>query len=363
MEPEPLGTPRQASDTDWEARGTAGPQAGWAAREEPCGQAGTDRNPARRIIVHALPHAESELSALRDCLLRPQARIAPKFFYDTAGCALFAEICRLPEYYLTRTEDTIFKRHRQQIAACVPAQAQWVDLGCGDGAKSRQWMDASAARRFVGVDIAHDCLAGAVDAMERQFPLLECLGIVTDLALPLRLHPILAERPAWPAVFFYPGSSLGNFTPAAAAALLRAIRGHMDGSGCLLIGIDLVKEAALLEAAYNDAQGVTAAFNRNILRVVNRLLGANFDPDGFEHCAHFAAATGRIEMRLRARAAQAVRIGRDIRHFAAGETILTEYSHKYTVDGFLALLGAAGFSRLRLWTDEQSWFGVFLAQP
>jgi dimethylhistidine N-methyltransferase len=317
----------------------------------------------RRIVRHRLPDAAGELVQLRAGLLGTPARIEPKYFYDDAGCALFGAICDLPEYYLTRTEAAIFQRYRRQIAAQLPAALQWVDLGCGDGHKSRAWIRATGARRFVGVDIADGCLATTVDGMEAHFPQLECVGVVTDLSAPLGLQSLLAERPDWPPVFFYPGSSLGNFTPPAALRLLRGIRDHLGDEGGLVIGVDLVKDARRLEAAYDDSRGVTAAFNLNVLEVVNRLLDADFEPDRFEHCARFDAAASRIEMHLRARETHRVRIGTAQREFAAGETILTEYSHKYTVEGLARLLADAGFSRRRVWTDDRQWFAVALARP
>jgi dimethylhistidine N-methyltransferase len=324
-----------------------------------------DRKPLRvgPVILDVLPDAISEVQALQAGLLAARATIAPKYFYDARGCALFAEICRLPEYYLTRTETAILDRHRGQIAAYMPTAVQWVELGCGDGAKSRPWLDVTAARRFVGVDIAYDSLATTVATMAYEFSWLECLGIATDLSQPLRLQQMLEERPTWPPVFFYAGSSIGNFTPAEALVLLCTLCDHLNDGGCLLIGVDLVKDEAFLEAAYDDAQGVTAAFNRNILNAANDLLGADFNPDAFEHCAFYAAEAGRVEMHLRAREPQTVRIGDQIRQFARGETILTEYSHKYTVEAFVTLLGKAGFSRQHIWTDERGWFSVFLAQP
>jgi len=316
-----------------------------------------------RILVSDLPDPVDERQTVLADLLAPEARIASKYFYDPAGCELFAEICRLPEYYLTRTEVAIFARYRRQIAAYLPMGAQWLDLGCGDGRKSHPWLDAIMARRFIGVDIAHQDLVQAVDSVARSHRGIECLGVVTDLSRPLRLQALLYERAAWPTVVFYPGSSLGNFTPAAAIELLTGIREHLDDRGALLIGVDLVKETQFLEAAYDDDQEVTAAFNRNILRVVNRLADADFDPDQFDHWATFAADASRIEMRLRARRPLTVHIGPHLRHFAAGETILTEYSYKFTVAGFVAMLDAAGFSRQHIWTDQRGWFGVVLAQP
>jgi dimethylhistidine N-methyltransferase len=321
------------------------------------------RSTARRIVMQTRARSENDLATLADGLLRPKAKISPKYFYDAVGCELFAGICRLPEYYLTRTEAQIFETHQRQIAAQLPVGPQWVDLGCADGSKSQPWLAISEARRFVGVDIAHASLVRAVDTMAWKFPGTECVGVMADLSRPIRLHSLLGEHPTWPKTFFYPGSSLGNFTPGEASILLRGIRGHLADSDGLLVGIDLVKDPSQLEAAYNDSLGLTAAFNLNVLRVANRLLNATFDPDAFEHCARFVMPASRIEMRLRARTNQAVAIGSTIRQFAAGETILTEYSHKYTIDAFVALLRSAGFSRHRLWTDERAWFGVFLAQP
>lgn len=317
----------------------------------------------KRLIQHRLPDAASELRALHAGLLAPQARIASKYFYDATGCGLFADICRLPEYYVTRTEAAIFASHQRQIAIHLPKNVQWLDVGCGDGLKSHPWLKATAARRFIGVDVAQESLLHAIEDAARSFLDLECLGVVADLSLPFELQPILAERTEWPAVFFYPGSSLGNFSPEGAVSLLSTIRAHLNDRGALLIGVDLVKEPEFLEAAYNDKQGVTAAFNRNILHVVNRLTDADFDPDKFAHSAHFAADAGRIEMRLVAREPMSVHIGQEVRHFEIGEAILTEYSHKYTVEGFVTMLDRAGYGRQHIWTDERGWFGVFLAQP
>jgi dimethylhistidine N-methyltransferase len=199
--------------------------------------------------------------------------------------------------------------------------------------------------------------------MAREYSLLECLGVVTDFSANLTLQEIIAERANWPPVFFYPGSSIGNFTPPDAREFLRSVGDHLGTSGCLLIGVDLVKDARILEAAYDDALGITAAFNRNILRAVNRQFGTDFEPHRFDHRAVFNVAENRIEMYLRAAVDHTVRIDGTDRHFACGEDILTEYSHKYTIKDFAALLASAGFSRHRYWTDERGWFGVFLAQP
>ncbi len=315
----------------------------------------------RLVTGRVHTHAARRASLLAGLLERP-ARIAPKFFYDAQGCALYGAICELQEYYPTRTERALLERHRAAIARHLPRGAQWVDLGCGDGSKSLPWLAAIQARRYVGVDVSPTWLARAAQAVEAARSGIECVGVVTDFEEPLDLHPVLSERPHAPPVLFYPGSSIGNFEPQAAAGLLVSFARHTGPEGALLIGADLVKDRALLEAAYDDALGVTAAFNRNVLRVVNRELDANFEPRAFDHVARYDAAHQRIEMRLVSRRPQEVRLGKEVRHFEAGESILTEYSHKYTVEGFEAMLRAAGYGQVRHWTDPHGWFAVFLAR-
>ncbi|AXK38844.1 L-histidine N(alpha)-methyltransferase [Crenobacter cavernae] len=317
----------------------------------------------RRVIVDAIDDPADQIADLRDGLLGRPARISPKFFYDAQGCALYGAICALAEYYPTRTEALIYERCRDPIAEHLPHGGQWVDLGCGDGAKSRQWLKPAGVRRYIGVDIAADWLQATLEATERQFPEVDCLGVVTDFTRPFHIQPVLNDCPGSPPIFFYPGSSIGNFTPEQALALLRSIRAHLGRDGRLLIGVDLVKDAATVEAAYDDALGVTAAFNRNVLRVANRLLDADFDPGRFGHKAFFNAAESRIEMHLMALAAHSVRIGDVQRRFDASETIVTEYSYKYTPERFKALLAAAGYGETHHWTDDRAWFGVFVAGP
>jgi dimethylhistidine N-methyltransferase len=304
-----------------------------------------------------------DLSALKRGLFESDARIDPKYFYDPIGCALFNTICTLPEYYLTRTEAAIFERHRSEILSHLPAPMQWIDLGCGSGEKSLSWIGAARAKRFIGVDIAHEWLDGAVRMVAERLPGVEVLGVVTDFSQTLAMHETLAQRPNLSPVFFYPGSSLGNFSQDGALAFLQSVRSHVDGGGALLIGVDLVKDARILEAAYDDTAGVTAAFNRNVLHVVNRLLDADFDPERFAHVARFNRQERRIEMHLRSNMAQIVTIDGERRAFGEGECILTECSYKYTLGGFAQLLAAAGFTRQKAWTDAAGWFGVFVARP
>jgi dimethylhistidine N-methyltransferase len=327
-------------------------------------QADTLSSDSPRVLIQSMPNLHAQRAELIAGLLAAEAHVSPKYFYDSQGCALFGAICTLEEYYPTRTEAHIFERHRTAIARALPMRAQWIDLGCGDGAKSRQWLAATDIARYAGVDIAQEWLEGTVAAMAYSFPQVECVGVVTDFTQAFSLRALLAERPHNPPVFFYPGSSIGNFTPQDALALLRRLHTqlHEHGSaGKLLIGVDLVKQQSILEAAYDDALGVTAAFNRNLLRVANRLCDADFKPERFTHEAFFNREHSRIEMHLRANETHTVRIDGHLRDFAEGETILTEYSHKYTPQSFAALLGEAGFAQPQYWTDEQGWFGVFLA--
>jgi dimethylhistidine N-methyltransferase len=334
-----------------------------------------------RVLVRAAVDDRADRAAFRAGLLAKPATSSPKFFYDEQGSALFTAICSLAEYYPTRTEAGIFERRRAEIAHQLPRGAQWIDLGCGDGMKARGWLEPTAAARYVGVDIADAWLRSALAALAATLAkdgvsfgtsgdAIDVLGVVADFTRPFDLHDVLAETPDLPPVFFYPGSSIGNFVADDARAFLASVRDHIERhparGGKLLIGIDLVKDRATLEAAYADALGVTAAFNRNVLRVANTLLDADFDPAAFDHRAVFDEVFGRVEMQLVSRRAQTVRIGDTACTFAEGETIVTEYSHKYTIEGFTALLASAGFAvghRLHCWRDPRDWFGVFVAEP
>tara|TARA_R110002051_G_scaffold207593_1_gene273460 strand:- start:106038 stop:107015 length:978 start_codon:yes stop_codon:yes gene_type:complete len=300
---------------------------------------------------------------LRQHLLHPAARIDSKYFYDDVGCELFTHICELDEYYPTRTEATILSHCGAEIAAVLPGCAQWIDLGCGDCSKSRKWLDKVQPSRLVGVDIAADFLQHSLAKIAISHPGVECIGVVSDFTQALELRDLLSEQPLSPPVFFYPGSSIGNFARAEALQLLRRIREHCGEHGKLLIGVDLIKSRDVLEAAYDDREGVTAAFNLNVLKVVNRELHADFLLENFRHDAVFNEFDSRIEMRLVSQKHHDVSLGAgSVRHFDQGESILTEYSYKYTPADFAAMLAEAGFSRHHYWTDAQHWFGVFLAE-
>jgi dimethylhistidine N-methyltransferase len=295
-------------------------------------------------------------------LMQPQACISPKFFYDEQGSALYGAITALDEYDLPQREASIFDARHQEISAALPVHGQWVDLGCGDGFKSWRWIAALRPVRYVGVDIAEPWLRSALQRAEREFPDVRFEGVVTDFTRGLSLEHVLQQRPE-PCVLFYPGSSIGNFEPAEARTLLRRMREHLSPEGRLLIGVDGIKPRGAMLAAYDDALGVTAAFNRNVLRVVNRELGANFDPAAFDHRALFSEAHSRIEMHLVARTPLRVRLGTVERRFERGEAIVTEHSYKYTRERFSALLAGAGFAGIEHWSDAQGGYHVFVAAP
>jgi dimethylhistidine N-methyltransferase len=307
-------------------------------------------------IDHADPAAiRAEL--LRGLQAQP-ATTSPKYLYDALGARLFAAITELPEYYPTRTEAAIFARHVDAMAAQLPPATTLVDLGAGNCEKAARLFGPFGVRRYVAVDISVDYLRHSLDLLHRQHPALELIGVGMDFSQHLTLPP---EIGAEPRLLFYPGSSIGNFTPEDALAFLRQVQGAACGGG-LLIGVDLVKPIDVLEPAYDDPLGVTAAFNRNCLLHINRLVGTDFRLDDWRHEAFFNMDQSRIEMHLEAVRATTVRWPEGERRFSAGERIHTENSYKWRVDAFSRLLENAGFTGLQHWTDEQGWFAVFLAR-
>lgn len=312
-----------------------------------------------RLVTRGLPDAAAQRRALVAGLLAVPASIPSRYFYDRVGCALFGAICELPEYYPTRTEAAIFERHRDEIAAAAGTGKQLVDLGAGDCRKAVAWMPWLSPRRYVAVDIAGPALAAALAQVVVERPGIDVLGVVSDFTQGLDLHRDLAGRPT---TFFYPGSSIGNFTPKDAQRFLGTLRRHCEAAGSgLLIGVDTKKDPRRLQAAYADAAGVTAAFNRNALNHVNRVLGTRFAPDAFDHVAFYDEALGRVEMHLEARSAQTVEIEGIARRFAAGSRIHTENSYKYAPGEFASVLNRAGFDRLHCWQDDAGDFAVFYA--
>lgn len=311
-------------------------------------------------IFHAQPEAVRAELALGLLALRPQ--VSPKFLYDALGSRLFDAITQLEEYYPTRTEAAVLAAHAADMAQALPGGATLIDLGAGDCAKAARLFDVLGTRRYVAVDISVDFLADALVRLQRCHPGVEMLGVGQDFSHTLHLPPE-AGSPAEPRVVFYPGSSIGNFRPSEALAFLKQVRvacGHHAGSG-LLIGVDLVKPMSVLEPAYDDALGVTAAFNRNLLLNVNRLLGTDFCPAHWHHVAFFNEEKSRIEMHLQALHTLEVNWPGGHRRFQAGERIHTENSYKWQVEGFVGLLQAAGFQAPTVWTDPQHWFAVVWA--
>ena len=313
-----------------------------------------------RIVDRFSGDHEGELRRVIAGLESSPATIAPKYFYDELGCALYGAICRLPEYYPTRTEAEIFRDNRLEIAEAIGRGKQFVDLGAGDCCKAQAWLPFIFPSRYVAVDIAGAELERALSRMAPDFPEVEMLGVVADFTAGLPLGDILDQRPA---TFFYPGSSIGNFTPEEAASFLARVREHCaarPGSG-LLIGVDAKKERAVLDAAYDDALGVTAAFNLNALLNLNQRFGFDFALDGFRHVGFYNEAKGRVEMHLESVREQHVRIGGRSRRFAAGERIHTENSYKYHAEEFERLLHGSGFASIRRWSSPGEGFFVFYA--
>ncbi|MBC7623430.1 MAG: L-histidine N(alpha)-methyltransferase [Aeromicrobium sp.] len=342
-------------------------------------------SPNFHIFNRLQDSAADERRKLVAGLRAERAHIEPKYFYDELGCALYAAICQLDEYYPTRTERAIFQAHRAAIAEAVGGAGAggkvgggtFIDLGAGDCRKALSWLPFIAPQRYLAVDIAAPSLAAALEKMAGDFPEVEMFGLATDFSASLTIEDALMVGRR---VVFYPGSSIGNFSPPDAVRFLRDIRrivggsyggscgggggdsGGGDSGGSLLIGVDAKKDAAKLGAAYADSLGVTAAFNLNALRNVNRILGANFDCAEWRHAGFYNAALGRVEMHLEATRDLTVRIDGADRTFAKGERIHSESPYKYARAEFEALLREAGFAEIDCWTDAESAFWVFCAR-
>ena len=298
-----------------------------------------------------------ELTSLIAGLRKPQKMISPKYFYDERGSKLFEDITQLPEYYLTDTELAIMEQRIDEIVDLIGAQASLIEFGAGSGMKTRlllEHMHSPAA--YVPVDISEEHLLESQQAIQADFPDIEVLPIAADF-----LHPFDLPDPATTPlrnVVYFPGSTIGNFEDEDALDLLRVMHTEAGADGALLIGVDLKKDPAVIDAAYNDSAGVTAEFNRNMLRHLNREFGSDFDLDAFEHCATYEPDEGRVVVELVSTRAQTAHIGDARIDFERDETIITEYSHKYTLEGFAAMANEAGFSVDKVWTDPQQWFSV-----
>ncbi|HEY7966865.1 MAG TPA: L-histidine N(alpha)-methyltransferase [Solirubrobacteraceae bacterium] len=321
--------------------------------------------PAGVTLHNALDGGESRTLAddVRDGLARPFKELPPKHLYDTRGAALFEQICELPEYYPTRLERSILERVATDVVAATAA-GELVELGSGSAAKTRLLLDAMAAagtlRRFVAVDVTEQAVRASAAELTREYPGLEVHGLIGDFERHLEHLP----PPREPRLLAFLGGTIGNFRPAARLRFLTHVAALLRPADHLLLGTDLVKDRAVLEAAYDDSAGVTAEFNRNILHVLNRELDGNFDPDAFTHVARFDEREEWIEMRLRARAAQEVElaaIGLNV-SFAEGEELRTEVSAKFTRKRVEVELEAAGLELLAWHTDPNEWFALSLAR-
>jgi dimethylhistidine N-methyltransferase len=305
---------------------------------------------------NASAHDPAELHA---GLAAQHAAIAPKFLYDALGSRLFEAICELPEYYPTRTEAAIFERYGADIARAAGTGATLIDLGAGNCAKAASLFPLLRPRQYVAVDISTEFVSESLERLRQRFDQIDMCACGLDFSSGFDLpDSVRAEH----RLYFYPGSSIGNFTPAEAVDFLRRLRERCGDDGGLLIGIDLDKEKAVLDAAYDDELGVTAAFNRNVLRHLNHLIGADFDLRHWHHQAYFNPEQGRVEMHLAADSAQSVHWQGGARVFGQGESIHTENSYKYKPAHAIALLERGGFEATRLWTDPQRWFAVIHAQ-
>jgi len=293
------------------------------------------------------------LSFLEDVvtgLSLPQKALPPKYFYDEAGSRLFERICRLPEYYLTRAELELTRKHLASIARFARKGCELLEYGSGESLKTRLLIRALRPRIYLPVDISVSALEQAAKRLVREFPWLHVVPVAADFSRSLDLPAAQGPR-----VAYFPGSTIGNLTPEEAHGFLARGRAH---AGHMLIGTDLKKDANVLHAAYNDSRGVTAAFNLNLLARINRELGADFDLRRFSHYAFYNAPLGRIEMHLVSLEKQTVKLAAHRFAFERGESIHTENSYKYSVEEFRALAAAAGFEGKKTWTDRRGLFAL-----
>ena len=322
--------------------------------------------PLERVTVRAFLGPEDERSLADDVLdglTHPFKELPPKHFYDRAGAELFDRICELPEYYPSRTERAILADWAPEMAAATRA-AGLVELGSGSARKTRLLLaalaEAGTLRRYIPIDVTESVIEAVADAVVDEYPGLSVHAIVGDF----EHHLVHVPDAVGARVVAFLGGTIGNFPPGSRRRFLRLIAKTLGPDDHLLLGIDLVKDPAVIEAAYDDSAGVTAAFNRNVLRVINRELGANFEPERFQHIAFFDREREWVEMRLRAQQCMTVRVpvlGLRV-EFAPGEEIRTEISAKFTAARLEADLAAAGLALVELVTDRDDLFGVSLAR-
>lgn len=308
-------------------------------------------------LVECLPQPVDLLHEVQKGLSAARKTLPPKLFYDSRGSALFEKITALPEYYLTRTEIVILRERAGEIAGALGSSPVLIELGSGSSTKVRILLDAiSGPVTYLAVDIAADQLRASLTALAADYPHARVIGLCADYMSGFALPPLPDQGLR---TIFFPGSNLGNLDPAEARQFFGMIASMLRPGDGMLLGVDLKKDPALLHAAYNDRRGVTAEFNLNLLRRLNRELQAGFDLGAFEHLAFYNQDEGRIEMHLRSLSDQTISVGGKSFHFAAGETIHTENSYKYSQEDLEGLI-AGSFQIERSWTDRRRWFGVHL---
>jgi len=309
------------------------------------------------LYLDLSPDTESMLESVREGLSSEQKTLPSKYFYDARGSQLFDKICELEEYYPTRTELSILTRNLSAIRDHMGESIILIEYGSGSSTKTRLLLEnIPAIKAYVPIDISREHLLTAAEAIAREYDHFDVLPVCGDYSHAIHLD--LDERYEAKACVFFPGSTLGNFSREHAIAFLKRVRDMVGDEGGMLIGLDLVKDASVLHAAYNDAKGLTAQFNLNILRHLNDRLSCGFDLEGFEHRAFYDPVEERIEMHLLSLRSQSILLGGETIHFREGETIRTEYSHKYRSDGFEEMVGQAGFKVDANWRDEQNYFSV-----
>lgn len=301
------------------------------------------------------PPGTAMLREVLDGLLRKPPMISPKFFYDHRGSELFEAITRTPEYYPFRTELALLERHGAEMAGLLGKESLLVELGSGSSRKIRLLLDALRPAVYMPVDISRDFLLEAASELAADYPAIQVHATCADYSRGLELPRLAQELPR---AAFFPGSSIGNFEPAQARQLLQHVARALGRGGHLLIGVDLQKERSVLNRAYNDAAGHTAAFNLNLLAHLNREIGTDFNLAGFRHCAYYNSTAERVEMHLVSCAIQQVNVGGRRISLRRGDTIHTENSYKYTCEGFTQMAKAAGFVPVRVWSDEREYFSV-----
>ena len=316
-----------------------------------------DENIDRTISYDFKPGLGSFLAEVLIGLRRPQKELPSKYFYDERGSQLFERICELKEYYITRTEASIMQTHIEEMVELVGPRVLVIEHGCGNCEKVRFLMDhLQDPVAFIPIDISQEQLLQVAKELDSVYPQLQVLPVCADYTSSFELP--VPEQESKRTVVYFPGSTISNFDPIPAKHFLEHIANLCGSGGALLIGVDLKKDPAVLHNAYNDSEGLTAAFNLNLLERINRELDCDFQLDGFEHYAFYNAREGRVEMHLMSQRSQVIHIDGKTISFAKGESIWTENSYKYNLDEFQQLAAAAGLRVERVWVDERQWFSV-----